>query len=53
MTKLWFNVRFGVYHFQWGPDGWSWTRNPYQERQKAFAANWKRFEVYRAFGRNW
>jgi hypothetical protein len=29
MSNLWFNIRFGTRHWQWGPDGMSWRVNPY------------------------
>jgi hypothetical protein len=29
MSNLWFNIRFGIKHWQWGPDGMSWRVNSY------------------------
>lgn len=51
MSNFWFNIRFGVYHWQWGPDGVKWNRNPAQETLRNEDPNWKRFEVYTAFGK--
>jgi len=46
MSNLWFNIRFGVKHWQWGPDGMRFSVNPY------FIENPpdKWFEVYCVFG---
>lgn len=32
MSNLWFNIRFGTYHWQWGPDGMSFHENPFWVR---------------------
>jgi len=48
MSNLWFNIRFGHYHLQIGPDRpWvRWSRNSFWDQQP-----WDRwFEVYTAFG---
>lgn len=51
MSNLWFNIRFGLYHFQCGPDKFfSITKNQYQELLKETDTNWKWFEIYELFG---
>lgn len=52
MSNLWFNVRFGVRHWQWGPDGMSFAVNPYQIDQRQNDPGWRWFEIYEAFGRS-
>lgn len=32
MSNYWFNIRVGVRHWTWGPDGMKITYNPYQEQ---------------------
>jgi len=53
MSNLWFNIRFGTYHWQWGPDGMTWRQNPAQVawREKD-PSTWKWFAVYCIFGRH-
>jgi len=53
MSNLWFNIRFGTYHWQWGPDGMTWRQNPNQVlwRDKA-PETWKRFAIYCFFGKH-
>ena len=50
MSNLWFNIRFGVYHWQCGPNNFSWTKNPYAEQAKQRNENWKWFEIFTVFG---
>ena len=53
MSNLWFNIRFGVRHWQWGPDGMSFRVNPAQVIwQDEQAWNWRWFEVYCLFGKH-
>jgi hypothetical protein len=46
MSNLWFNIRFGVRHWQWGPDGMSFSPNSYWLENPP--AKW--FEIYCLFG---
>lgn len=53
MTRLWFNIRLGYYHWQWGPDGMKITKNDYwriikQEHPEI----WRVFTVYTLFGKH-
>lgn len=51
MSNLWFNIRFGFYHWSWGPDGMNWNYNSYQAVLKeADSKMWKWFEIYAIFG---
>jgi hypothetical protein len=51
MSNLWFNIRFGTYHWQWGPDGMSFRHNSWQaEQREKEPKTWKWFAVYCAFG---
>jgi hypothetical protein len=53
MSNLWFNIRFGTYHWQWGPDGMTWRENPAQVSwRKNQPQTWKRFAVYAMFGKH-
>jgi hypothetical protein len=53
MSNLWFNIRFGTYHWQWGPDGMRFRQNPAQvEWRQEQSWNWKWFEVYCIFGKH-
>jgi hypothetical protein len=52
MVNLWFNIRFGYKHFQWGPDGWSWRHNDYQQRARLEDPRWRWFAVYCFFGKH-
>ncbi len=53
MSNLWFNIRFGTYHWQWGPDGMTWRHNPIQLSLKNTQPNtWRRFAVYCFFGKH-
>ena len=53
MSNLWFNIRFGTYHCQWGPDGMSWNQNPAHIAWRAeHPETWKWFAVYDFFGRH-
>jgi len=47
MSNFWFNIRFGIRHWQWGPDGMSWGVNPYHLENPPV----KWFEIYCLFGR--
>lgn len=52
MSNLWFNVRFGNMHWQLGPDGWDWFKNPYHDNWKDNPhSDGKWFRVYCAFGK--
>jgi hypothetical protein len=51
MTRLWFNIRFGVRHFQWGPDTFRFSVNPKQVELRK-NTGWKWFAVYVYFGRH-
>ena len=53
MSNLWFNIRFGTRHWQWGPDGMTWRQNPAQVswRQNQ-PETWKWFACYCLFGRH-
>ena len=46
MSNLWFNIRFGIRHFQWGPDGVSFKVNQFYKEVRP--AKW--FEIYTLFG---
>jgi hypothetical protein len=52
MSNMWFNIRFGTYHWQWSPDGMSWQQNGVQVREREKNPNWKWFAVYTVFGRH-
>jgi hypothetical protein len=53
MSNLWFNIRFGTYHWQWGPDGMRWSQNPAQVKwREQGPETWKWFAVYSFFGRH-
>lgn len=50
--KLWFNIRFGVRHLQWGPHGMTFKVNQNQiEWRDKHLGNWKWFAVYHWFGK--
>lgn len=49
MCNDWFNIRFGIYHLQIGPDsGISWSKNPYWQAYKPHTWQW--FAIYTFFG---
>jgi len=50
MSNLWFNVRFGTRHWQWGPDGMSFRVNLYFVENPPKLGFW--FEVYCLFGKH-
>jgi hypothetical protein len=50
MSNLWFNIRFGVYHWQCGPNNFELTKNPYAEQARRRNENWKWFEIFTLFG---
>lgn len=53
MCNFWFNIRFGTYHWQWGPDGMCWSQNPAQlELREKEPETWKWFEIYTIFGKS-
>lgn len=53
MSNLWFNIRFGFYHWKWGPDEMVLVKNLYWVDVKRMCPmNYKRFEVYTLFGKN-
>lgn len=49
MSDLWFNIRFGTRHFQWGPRGMAWRHNDAHARQNR-QTGWRWFQVYQWFG---
>lgn len=52
MSNLWFNIRFGVRHWQWGPDGMNFQTNPHQIEARKSNPHWKWFAVYCLFGKH-
>lgn len=52
MSNLWFNIRFGTYHWQWGPDGMTFRINPAQVELRKESPKWKWFAIYTAFGKH-
>jgi hypothetical protein len=53
MSNLWFNIRFGTRHWQWGPDGMNFSQNPAQvEWKHSEPETWRWFAIYTAFGKN-
>jgi hypothetical protein len=46
MSKLWLNIRFGIYHLQCGEPHWWSIRIP---SNKYHVNNPKRFEIYQFF----
>ena len=52
MSNLWFNIRFGVRHWQWGPDGMTFQINPHHVKEREANPHWKWFAVYTFFGRH-
>jgi len=48
MSNLWFNIRFGTYHWQWGPDGMTWRKNSYWVENSY--SKW--FVIYCIFGKH-
>ena len=53
MSRLWFNIRFGVRHFQLSPDGISFKVNLRQvDWRNNHPDSWKWFEVYCIFGKH-
>jgi hypothetical protein len=53
MSNLWFNIRFGTYHWQWGPGGMSWEQNIHQLQWKENDPDsWKWFAIYCIFGKH-
>jgi len=53
MSNLWFNIRFGTYHWQWGPEGMTFRENDYWVKIKRdYQLNYKKFEVYTLFGKH-
>lgn len=54
MSNHWFNIRFGTHHFIWSPDGFSpWSYNTFHEKERyKHPKEWKWFEIYTLFGRN-
>lgn len=51
MSDLWFNVRFGSYHFQMSKYRVQLIHNEFQDTERHLDANWKWFRVYCWFGR--
>lgn len=52
MSNLWFNIRFGTYHWQLGPDGMTFHQNPAQVKLRLEEPHWKWFAIYCVFGRH-
>jgi hypothetical protein len=52
MSNLWFNIRFGNYHWQWGPDGMRWSYNHIHEVERKYDPRWKWFAIYCLFGKH-
>jgi hypothetical protein len=53
MSNLWFNIRFGIRHWQWGPNGMTFRANPYQAELRERDPNtWKWFAVHCFFGKH-
>jgi hypothetical protein len=52
MSNLWFNIRFGTYHFQLGPNTLTFIQNPYQVEQKFHNPHWKWLAVYVWLGKH-
>lgn len=53
MSNLWFNIRFGTYHWQLGPDGMSLRKNHAQVEWREKEPNtWKWFAIYCMFGKH-
>lgn len=50
MSNLWFNIRFGTYHWQWGPDGMTWKQNQIHVARRNTDSQWRWFELYCIFG---
>lgn len=46
MSNLWFNIRFGVRHWQWGTDGMTYTVNRHWIEKPP--TKW--FAIYTFFG---
>lgn len=53
MSNLWFNIRFGTYHLQIGPNTLSFKQNKAQIELKQNNPKWKRFTIYCAFGKHY
>lgn len=52
MSNLWFNIRFGTYHFQLGPNRFRLHYNQaHSKNERVNIANWKWFQVYEWFGK--
>jgi hypothetical protein len=51
MSNLWFNIRFGVRHFQIGPNTFRFAINPRQVELRKTNPNWKWFEIIMIFGK--
>ncbi len=50
MSNLWFNIRFGSYHLQYGrDDGLTWHKNSYWVYNKP--SKW--FCIYQIFGKSY
>ena len=48
---MWFNIRFGTRHWQWGPNGMTFEVNPAQVYYRYIhQQSWKWFEVHCIFG---
>ena len=53
MSNLWFNIRFGTYHWRWGSDGMSWGQNAAQVAWRdEMPDTWEWFKIYDFFGRS-
>ncbi len=53
MSNLWFNIRFGTYHFQCGPNTFRLYYNTaHSKEERINIPNWKWFQVYEWFGKS-
>ena len=54
MSDDWFNIRFGIYHLQIGPNsGITWKANRFQKEWRENQPHtWRWFAIYTFFGRH-
>jgi len=50
MSNLWFNIRFGTYHWQFGPNGMTLKYNAAHQKEYR-KENWRWFRIYEWFGK--
>lgn len=52
MSNLWFNIRFGAYHLQYGPNTLRLFYNvAHSKTERINIPNWTWFQVYEWFGK--